>query len=158
MPSSENKFNPVTTRFLNVIEEIIQTNKLLDVQPKNYSAVARLVYPSDRTIFARLKTGVRKKVPQEAFINLATHFNIDMNYIFYDGFQMNYVPKIIFDSSNEKRISTALSLSQLQTINTDHHSALALAMELYKKFELLLEKFDFSVENQIITHKKASKN
>ncbi|GGG35842.1 hypothetical protein GCM10011344_40930 [Dokdonia pacifica] len=151
MQTQQKKINPETSKFLEVIDEIKNTNRLLDANPKTYSAIAGIIYPSDRTIFTKLKKGVRKKIPLDALVNLATYFKVDMNYIFFEGFDMNYFPEIVMNSDNKKTIDTTVSLEQLKTINKNEHNALALAMSLYEKLAKVMEKLELTIENQSVS-------
>lgn len=154
MQTPQKKINLETLKFLEIIDEIKETNRLLNANPKTYSAIAGIIYPSDRTIFTKLKTGIRKKIPLDALVNLATYFKVDMNYIFFEGFEMNYFPEVVMNSNNKKTIDTKISLEQLKIINKNEHNALALAMSLYEKLEQVMKKLELTIENQSVSNVK----
>lgn len=148
MQSEKPTLFPETIKFLEVIEEIKQTNKLLKIEPKTNSAISNLIYPTDRTIFSKLKTGMRKRVPMDALVKLAVYFKIDMNYIFYEGFEINYYPEVLQDSSTKNQVNYNVSDDHLRIINKNSHNALGLTIRLYEQMMTLLEENRNLTENQ----------
>ena len=140
MPALPPTLHPETIKFLEVIEEIKETNRLLKVEPKTDIAISSIIYPADRTILSKLKNGMRKKVPMDALRELAIHFKIDMNYIFYDGFEINYYPEMFRDSSTNNKASFNVSDDHLRIINRNNYNALGLTMRLLEEMMSLLEK------------------
>ncbi|WP_299212560.1 hypothetical protein [uncultured Dokdonia sp.] len=139
MPPPPPTIYPETIKFLEVIEEIKETNRLLKVEPKTDIAISNIIYPSDRTIFSKLKNGMRKRIPMDALMNLALHFKIDMNYIFYDGFEINYYPEVLQDSATNNQVILNVSDDHLRIINKNNYNALGLTMKLYEQMMTLLE-------------------
>ncbi|MFC4636082.1 hypothetical protein ACFO3O_19390 [Dokdonia ponticola] len=139
MPAPQPTLYPETVKFLEVIEEIKETNRLLKVEPKTNSGISNIIYPTDRTIFSKLKTGMRKRVPMDALAKLAIHFKIDMNYIFYDGFEINYFPEVLQDSTANNEVRIHVSDDHLRIINKNNYNALGLTIKLYEQMMTLLE-------------------
>ena len=140
-------------RFLAIIEEIKSTNKLLKVEPKTNNGIAELVYPADKTIFSKLKNGKRKKVPFDALINLAKHFIVDMNYLFYDGFEINYNPIVLQGLEQGKLQKIGFSDDELSNMNKLQNNSLSLAISMYKKMDDLMEMY-----GQLDVHKSNVNN
>ncbi len=139
MQTSQPILHPETVKFLEVIEEIKETNRLLKVEPKTNSGISSIIYPTDRTIFSKLKNGMRKRVPMDALRELAKHFKIDMKYIFYDGFEINYFPEVLQNSATNSKASFNVSDDHLRIINKNNYNALGLTMKLYEQMMTLLE-------------------
>ena len=148
MQAPQPTLHPETIKFLEVIEEIKETNRLLKVEPKTDISISNIIYPSDRTILSKLKNGMRKKVTMDALRELAIHFKIDMNYIFYDGFEINYYPEIFRDSSTNNEAILNVSDDHLRIINKNNSNALVLAMRLLEEMMNLLEKNRNLTENK----------
>jgi len=141
MDNSQLKIDNQVFRFLQIIEEIKTTNKLLKVEPKNNNGIATLIYPADKTIFTKLKNGMRKKVPFDALTNLAKHFKVDMNYLFYDDFEINYNPSALQGLAYGKEQGIDLSDEELRSMNKAQYNSLTLAMGMYKKMEEMMRSF-----------------
>ena len=150
MPTQQPILHPETVKFLEVIEEIKETNRLLKIKPHTNSGISSIIYPTDRTIFSKLKNGMRKRVPMDALRALANHFKIDMNYIFYDGFEINYYPEVLQDSTTKSNTSFKVSDDHLRIINKNNYNALSLTMKLYEQMMNLLEQnHNLSVNKQV---------
>ena len=152
MNNSKSNIDNQTFKFLQIIEEIKATNKLLKVEPKTNTGIAALIYPTDKTIFTKLKNGMRKKVPFDALVNLATHFKVDMNYLFYDGFEINYNPSALQGIAYGKQLGVDVSVEELKIMNKTQYNSLTLAMGMYKKMEEMMETIKES--NTYIYNKK----
>ncbi|MFC4633855.1 hypothetical protein ACFO3O_08045 [Dokdonia ponticola] len=144
---------PETIKFLEVIEEIKETNRLLKVEPKTNIGISNLIYPTDRTIFSKLKTGMRKRVPMDALLNLAKHFKIDMNYIFYDNFEINYFPEVLQESTTKNQANYSVSDDHLRIINKNNYNALGLTIKLYEQMMNLMEQNRNLSENKKVKSK-----
>jgi len=139
MDNSKEAINDQVSKFLEIIEEIKSTNKLLRLEPKNNHAIASLVYPSDKSIFTKLKNGQRSKVPFDALINLAKYFKVDMNYMFYDDFHINYNPMVSKATAYGKSQQAVFSDQELKTFNSNEYKSLSLMIGMYEKIEELVK-------------------
>lgn len=153
MQAPQPTLHPETIKFLEVIEEIKETNRLLKVEPKTNKGISSLIYPTDRTIFSKLKTGMRKRVPMDALQNLANHFKIDMNYIFYDNFEINYFPEVLQESATKNQANFRVSDDHLRIINKNNYNALGLTIKLYEQMMNLMEQNRNLSENKKVKSK-----
>ncbi|TGV03582.1 hypothetical protein [Flavivirga rizhaonensis] len=81
----------IDKKFIQAVDKIVGINKEIGIKPSNDSSIGKLIYPSNRSIISSVR-GKSKHIPHTALINLAKEFNLDMNYFYYDGLELNYAP------------------------------------------------------------------
>ena len=84
-------YDKIDERFIEAVDKIIEVNKKMGIEPKNESNLNKTIYTSNRSIISAVR-GKSKHIPHLALLNLAKHFNLDMNYFYYDGLELNYAP------------------------------------------------------------------
>ncbi|WP_346881266.1 hypothetical protein [uncultured Algibacter sp.] len=92
----------IDTKFVKAIDEIFHQNKELGIKPTNDSALAGLIYPSNRGIISSVRNK-KKHIPHLALINLSKHFEVDMNY-FYGDSPFQYKPPVVKNSSKTDNV------------------------------------------------------
>jgi len=123
--------------FIRAIDLIIEKNNSLKIKPANYSAMGLLINPTNRNIIYDIQAG-RKHASCKLLIALAAHFKVDMNFFFYEGFHLNYVPHFLNNDQNTAA-SVVYSNMDINTNNQLQFNTLVLAADLYKRVETFVK-------------------
>ena len=91
---NKEEYNNLDLKFIEAVDEVIAINKELGIKPYNDSAVAKMIYPSNRGIISSVRSR-SKHIPHLALMNFAKEFDVDMNYFYKSEVKLQYKPSDI---------------------------------------------------------------
>lgn len=90
-PKKAKKFYPFKKdiKFLEAVDHIIERNLRARIKPRTDSALAKIIYPPNRSIISAVRSST-KHIPETALVNLALMFSIDFNFFWRDDAPLIY--------------------------------------------------------------------